>query len=112
VLTLLRPLEQLFLVHQPGKYLIKLLKEDFSNNVIDSGKGTISSRIVRDFQMKHLSGGDLLRAQISSKTEIGLLAKTYMDKGTLVPDDVISKLIINELKNLKTQNWLLDGQWA
>lgn len=74
-----------------------------------SGKGTISSRIVRDFQMKHLSGGDLLRAQISSKTEVGLLAKTFMDKGTLVPDDVISKLIINELKNLKACNWLLDG---
>ena len=61
--------------------------------------------------MKHLSGGDLLRAQISSKTEVGLLAKTFMDKGTLVPDDVISKLSINELKNLKACNWLLDGQY-
>ena len=75
-----------------------------------SGKGTISSRIVRDFKMKHLSGGDLLRAQISARTEVGLLAKTFMDKGGLVPDDVISKLIINELMNLKEHDWLLDGK--
>lgn len=74
-----------------------------------SGKGTISSRIVRDFKMKHLSGGDLLRSQISAKTDVGLLAKTFMDKGSLVPDDVMSTLIINELALIKQHSWLLDG---
>ena len=59
--------------------------------------------------MKHLSGGDLLRSQIAANTKAGLLAKTFMDKGTLVPDDVISSLIVNELKLLKDHNWLLDG---
>ncbi|XP_046450676.1 GTP:AMP phosphotransferase AK3, mitochondrial-like [Daphnia pulex] len=74
-----------------------------------SGKGTISSRIVRDFKLKHLSGGDLLRSQIGAKTEVGLMAKTFMDKGSLVPDDVMSALIINELALLKQHSWLLDG---
>merc|ERR1712116_109930 len=62
-----------------------------------SGKGTISSRIVRDFKMKHLSGGDLLRSQIKAKTHLGLQAKQYVDAGNLVPDDVISTLIVHEL---------------
>lgn len=61
--------------------------------------------------MKHLSGGDLLRAQISAKTTVGLLAKTYMDKGNLVPDEVVCSLITNELNNLKDQSWLLDGKY-
>lgn len=74
-----------------------------------SGKGTISSRIVRDFKMNHLSGGDLLRSQITAKTTVGLEAKKYMDAGNLVPDQLISTLILNELKLMKDQNWLLDG---
>jgi len=74
-----------------------------------SGKGTISSRIVRDFKMKHLSGGDLLRSQITSKTDVGLRAKKYMDEGNLVPDQLISALIANELKLIKDDSWLLDG---
>merc|ERR1712116_93716 len=74
-----------------------------------SGKGTISSRIVRDFKMKHLSGGDLLRSQIKAKTHLGLQAKQYVDAGNLVPDDVISTLIVHELKLMKEDSWLLDG---
>lgn len=53
---------------------------------------------------------DLLRSQISSRTEVGLMAKTFMDKGHLVPDEVISALIINELRLLKQHSWLLDGK--
>lgn len=75
-----------------------------------SGKGTISSRIVRDFGLKHLSGGDLLRAQISQRTEVGLIAKGHMEKGHLVPDELISALITQELKKLRSENWLLDGK--
>lgn len=59
--------------------------------------------------MKHLSGGDLLRSQVAAKTQAGMLAKSFMDKGTLVPDEVMSNLIVNELKMLKDHNWLLDG---
>ena len=75
-----------------------------------SGKGTISARIVRDFQLKHLSGGDLLRSQISHKTEVGLKAKNFMDQGLLVPDNIITSLITAELKNMRQLNWLLDGK--
>ncbi|XP_063605791.1 GTP:AMP phosphotransferase AK3, mitochondrial-like isoform X2 [Penaeus indicus] len=74
-----------------------------------SGKGTISSRIVRDFGLKHLSSGDILRAQILKKTEIGLAAQSYMKGGQLVPDDVMVKLISSELSGLNASPWLLDG---
>ncbi|KAK7079639.1 GTP:AMP phosphotransferase ak3, mitochondrial, partial [Halocaridina rubra] len=74
-----------------------------------SGKGTISSRIVRDFGLKHLSSGDLLRSQIISKTDLGLKAQTYMKDGKLVPDDVMVKLISSELAKINIPTWLLDG---
>lgn len=74
-----------------------------------SGKGTISSRIVKDFGMKHLSSGDMLRGQILQKTEAGLNAKKYTDKGDLVPDEIMVKLILNEIHSLGNVSWLLDG---
>ena len=74
-----------------------------------SGKGTIASRIVETFHLNHLSSGDLFRAQISKRTDIGLSAKKFIDKGTLVPDDVTVKLVLNELRALSNHSWLLDG---
>ncbi|XP_053312577.1 GTP:AMP phosphotransferase AK3, mitochondrial [Spea bombifrons] len=74
-----------------------------------SGKGTISERIVKLFALQHLSSGDLLRVNIQKKTEIGLVAKSYIDQGQLVPDDVITKLILQELNNMGSNHWLLDG---
>ncbi|XP_033737992.1 GTP:AMP phosphotransferase AK3, mitochondrial-like isoform X1 [Pecten maximus] len=74
-----------------------------------SGKGTISARIIKDFNMKHLSSGDLLRAQVIHKTSAGITAKQFIDKGQLVPDDVMVKLILNELNKLKEDSWMLDG---
>ncbi|MBN3320908.1 KAD3 phosphotransferase, partial [Atractosteus spatula] len=74
-----------------------------------SGKGTISDRISKSFGLKHLSSGDVLRANIKAKTEIGLLMKSCIDQGQLVPDDVISRLILQELKTMEQHNWLLDG---
>ncbi|KAM8960169.1 GTP:AMP phosphotransferase AK3, mitochondrial [Pelodytes ibericus] len=74
-----------------------------------SGKGTISERIVKLFALQHLSSGDLLRANIQKKTEIGLVAKNYIDQGQLVPDEVITKLILQELNTMRSNPWLLDG---
>ena len=74
-----------------------------------SGKGTIASRTVKTFHLKHLSSGDLFRAQISKGTEVGLAAKEFIDRGALVPDDVTIKLVLNELRGLNKQSWLLDG---
>jgi len=74
-----------------------------------SGKGTISSWIVRDFKLAHVSSGDLLRAQMREGTSLGLAAKSYIDKGDLVPDQVIVGLIAAELQKLGETPWLLDG---
>ncbi|XP_071800083.1 GTP:AMP phosphotransferase AK3, mitochondrial-like isoform X1 [Asterias amurensis] len=74
-----------------------------------SGKGTISSRIVKDFKLTHLSSGDLLRAQVRGKTDAGLKASEYIERGGLVPDQLMVDLILNELKGLSSVDWLLDG---
>ncbi|KAK6178620.1 hypothetical protein SNE40_011152 [Patella caerulea] len=74
-----------------------------------SGKGTISSRIVKDFGMKHLSSGDILRKQILDGTAAGSTAKQFIDNGQLVPDKFMVQLIINELQNIQGNSWLLDG---
>lgn len=74
-----------------------------------SGKGTISSRIVRKFEMKHISSGDILRHNILNKTQLGLDAKKYMDKGQLVPDEVMIGVVLSEIEKSSGTNWLLDG---
>ncbi|XP_030910241.1 GTP:AMP phosphotransferase AK3, mitochondrial isoform X1 [Melopsittacus undulatus] len=74
-----------------------------------SGKGTVSARIIKHFGMKHLSSGDLLRDNIQKRTEVGILAKSYIDQGQLIPDDIMTQLMLNELKGLNQYNWLLDG---
>ena len=74
-----------------------------------SGKGTIASRIVRDFGLLHLSSGDLLRAQIAAGTKAGIEAKRFIDAGTLVPDEPMTELIVAELQKLQ-KSWLLDGK--
>uniref|UniRef100_A0A8U7N8W5 GTP:AMP phosphotransferase AK3, mitochondrial n=1 Tax=Corvus moneduloides TaxID=1196302 RepID=A0A8U7N8W5_CORMO len=74
-----------------------------------SGKGTVSARIIKHFGMKHLSSGDLLRDNMQKKTEVGILAKSYIDQGQLIPDDIMTQLMLNELKGLDRYNWLLDG---
>ncbi|XP_049751250.1 GTP:AMP phosphotransferase AK3, mitochondrial isoform X1 [Loxodonta africana] len=74
-----------------------------------SGKGTVSSRIIKHFELKHLSSGDLLRDNMLRGTEIGVLAKTFIDQGKLIPDDVMTRLVLHELKHLTQYSWLLDG---
>ncbi|KAI1904800.1 hypothetical protein AGOR_G00009410 [Albula goreensis] len=74
-----------------------------------SGKGTVSDRIRKTFELKHLSSGDILRANVNAKTEIGLLMKSCIDQGQLVPDDIITRLILVELRNMGQSSWLLDG---
>ncbi|XP_013414367.1 GTP:AMP phosphotransferase AK3, mitochondrial-like [Lingula anatina] len=74
-----------------------------------SGKGTIANRIVKDFGLKHLSSGDLLRAQMIAKTAAGMEAKKFIDQGALVPDGLMVELISSELKKMSDVSWLLDG---
>ncbi|CAJ1070876.1 GTP:AMP phosphotransferase AK3%2C mitochondrial isoform X1 [Xyrichtys novacula] len=74
-----------------------------------SGKGTVSARITKSFGLKHVSSGDILRANINAKTELGLLMKSCIDQGQLAPDDVMSRLILNDLRAVGQSSWLLDG---
>ena len=73
-----------------------------------SGKGTISFRIAHTFDLAHLSSGDLLRAQISRATPLGLRAQEFVGAGQLVPDETMVQLILSELSVMKGA-WLLDG---
>lgn len=74
-----------------------------------SGKGTLSDKITKRFCMEHISSGDLLRMHIQNKTEHGQLVKSFMNKGELVPDEVVTKLVFSELEKRKETSWLLDG---
>ncbi|AWP15118.1 putative GTP:AMP phosphotransferase AK3 mitochondrial isoform 2 [Scophthalmus maximus] len=74
-----------------------------------SGKGTVSARITKSYELQHLSSGDILRGNINAKTELGLLLKSCIDQGQLVPDDVMSRLILSDLRALGRSSWLLDG---
>ncbi|XP_075983536.1 adenylate kinase 3 [Anticarsia gemmatalis] len=74
-----------------------------------SGKGTISSRIVKKYTVAHVSSGDKLRDHIEKQTDLGKEVKKYLNEGKLVPDDVMIKFMITELKKVDDKPWLLDG---
>lgn len=75
-----------------------------------SGKGTQSEKLIAKYNLKHLSTGDLLRSEIAQKTHLGLEAKKFMDKGNLVPDEVVIGMINDALdNNPKVQGFLFDG---
>ncbi len=73
-----------------------------------SGKGTQSAEIIKQFSLKHLSTGDMLRAEIAAGTELGIAAQTVMDKGELVSDDIILGMVAEQLKNTD-KGILFDG---
>ncbi|MFI5156254.1 MAG: adenylate kinase [Chitinophagales bacterium] len=75
-----------------------------------SGKGTQSERLIAKFGLKHLSTGDLLRSEIAGQTPLGLAAKSYMDRGQLVPDEVVIEMISSALENNPlAKGFLFDG---
>jgi adenylate kinase len=75
-----------------------------------AGKGTQAERLREDFGLPHISAGDMLRAQVSDGTELGLKAKKYMDAGELVPDEVIIGMIIDRVEDGDARDgFLLDG---
>ncbi|MFC4262945.1 adenylate kinase [Ferruginibacter yonginensis] len=75
-----------------------------------SGKGTQSEKIIAKYHLVHLSTGDLLRSQIAQQTPLGLEAKKLMDKGQLVPDEVVVGMISTALdENSDAKGFLFDG---
>src|SRR5215831_2791222 len=75
-----------------------------------SGKGTQSEKLVEKYGLIHLSTGNLLREEISNKTPLGIEAKSFMDKGQLVPDEVVIGMIDSSLEHHKeAAGFLFDG---
>ena len=75
-----------------------------------AGKGTQATKISERYHLLHISTGDIFRANIKNQTEIGMLAKSYIDKGELVPDEVTCAIVKDRLTWEDCQNGcLLDG---
>lgn len=75
-----------------------------------SGKGTQAAILTTLFGIPHISTGDILRAERAAATPLGQQAQSYMDRGELVPDQVIVEMVANRLQQPDTATgWLLDG---
>ncbi|MFP6752212.1 MAG: adenylate kinase [Pirellulaceae bacterium] len=75
-----------------------------------SGKGTQASRLCEHLSIAHLSTGDMFRAAIQEETELGLQAQQYMDRGELVPDQLVVEMVAEALRNAPYDDGcLLDG---
>lgn len=75
-----------------------------------AGKGTQSEKIIEKYGLKHLSTGDIFRANIGGGTELGKLAKSYIDKGQLVPDEVTINMLKSEVeKHPSVPGFIFDG---
>lgn len=75
-----------------------------------AGKGTQSERITNKYNLVHLSTGDIFRRNIKGETDLGNLAKSYIDKGELVPDEVTINMLKNEvLANSDAKGFIFDG---
>lgn len=74
-----------------------------------AGKGTQSALLVERKGMRHISTGDIFRAHIKQETRLGTEAKSYMDAGKLVPDEIVVGMVEDVLKDLGGQSFILDG---
>ena len=73
-------------------------------------KGTQANLLKEKYQLVHISTGDVFRYNIKNETKLGLLAKTYMDKGDLVPDEVTINMLEAEVnKNTDANGFIFDG---
>ena len=75
-----------------------------------AGKGTQADKICAKYNIPHISTGDIFRANIKNNTELGQKAKSYMDKGELVPDELVVDLVVDRIKADDCANgYVLDG---
>ena len=75
-----------------------------------AGKGTQAKRIAEKYNIPHISTGDIFRANIKNGTELGKKAKTYMDQGLLVPDELVCDLVVDRVAQEDAKNgYVLDG---
>ena len=74
-----------------------------------SGKGTQSKHLIQHYGLKHLSTGDILRKEIAEQTPLGRIAQHYIDKGELVPDEVIISMIEELFEDISIKGFVFDG---
>ncbi len=75
-----------------------------------AGKGTHAAKLVENYGLIHFSTGDILRAEIAAKTELGILAKAKIDKGELVPDEIVIAMMRNKIQqNKDAEGLVFDG---
>ena len=75
-----------------------------------AGKGTQAKKIAEKYSIPHISTGDIFRANIKNGTELGMKAKTYMDQGLLVPDELVVDLVVDRVQQEDCANgYVLDG---
>ena len=75
-----------------------------------AGKGSQASRIAKEYQLPHISTGDIFRANLKEETELGKRAKSFMDKGELVPDDITIAMLLDRIHKEDSKNgYILDG---
>lgn len=75
-----------------------------------SGKGTQSEKLIERYGLTHISTGDILRKNIAAGTELGKIADTYISKGQLIPDDLVTEMLANEIDSHPgTKGFIFDG---
>ncbi len=74
-----------------------------------AGKGTQADFIRERYEVEHISTGDVLREAMKNETEVGLYAKSFMDKGELVPDEVVTEIIRQKISAIGERGFMLDG---
>lgn len=75
-----------------------------------AGKGTQAKKIAEKYDIPHISTGDIFRANIKNGTELGQKAKTYMDQGLLVPDELVVDLVVDRVNQEDcSKGYVLDG---
>ena len=75
-----------------------------------AGKGTLATEIKKKYKLPHVSTGDLFRENIKNETELGKLAKSYIEKGALVPDEVTINMLLSRIDKDDCKNgFILDG---
>jgi len=73
-----------------------------------AGKGTQAQKLAKAYELIHLSTGDILRSEISKSTELGLQAKALLDRGELVPDEIVTGIIVNRFDK-DAKGYVFDG---
>ena len=87
----------------------KIIQKSIFDNDYDYSKEILPIEIIKKYNLIHLSTGDLLRSEIIAGTKLGLEAKNLMDKGNLVPDNVVIGMISSKLDNNSAYGYIFDG---